>query len=212
MSDDDEQSSARHQRKLRAAQEGASPVAKFDLAAAEFFNPVTDTLPMKLFSTVGELANQSPLNAAGIAATLGGIAADNARLRNTGLRILAAHAVATGIKGILKGVVRRTRPWQAAEEGEHELEASTEGGKEYQSFPSGHTAGAVATARVVAKAYPEASIPAYGAAAFAAAIQVPEQGHYPTDVAAGVLIGLLSAEVGDALVGLAAGEAERRGL
>ena len=211
MSDDDK-SSERRQRKLKAARDGASPFAKFDLATTEFVEPVTDTLPMKLLSTVGELANQSPLNAAGIAATLGGIAADDARLRNTGLRILAAHAVATGIKGILKGVVRRTRPWQAAKDGDHEAEISTDGGKEYQSFPSGHTAGAVATARVVASAYPEASLPAYGAAAFAAAIQIPEQGHYPTDVAAGILIGLLSAEVGDALVAAAAGEVERRDL
>jgi membrane-associated phospholipid phosphatase len=42
----------------------------------------------------------------------------------------------------------------------------------------------------VARRYPSAAVPAYIAAAGIAAAQVPRCAHYPSDIAAGVLVGL----------------------
>ena len=86
-----------------------------------------------------------------------------------------------------------------ADEGRYEtgLMGSTDG--PFSSFPSGHTADAVSAARAVARVYPGAGMPAYGAAASVAVIQIPRCAHYPSDIAAGALIGLAAEAAVDRL-------------
>ncbi|MFN2473021.1 MAG: phosphatase PAP2 family protein, partial [Sphingomicrobium sp.] len=60
----------------------------------------------------------------------------------------------------------------------------------YNSFPSGHTAGAVAVARAIGRDYPGIRVPALALAAGIAAVQVPRGKHYVSDVLAGAFIGL----------------------
>jgi len=64
--------------------------------------------------------------------------------------------------------------------------------KEETSFPSGHSAGAVAVAQAFARELPEYRGAALAGAGFIAVAQVPRGAHYPTDVAAGLAIGWLS--------------------
>jgi hypothetical protein len=52
----------------------------------------------------------------------------------------------------------------------------------------------VAAARALARAYPDLALPIWGAAALIALVQLPAAAHYPSDIAAGALIGLLGEE------------------
>lgn len=142
-----------------------------------------------------EIADQPPLIAIGVATALAGLALRRPGLARTGIRMLAAELVATGIKHVIKRRVDRTRPHKMIEDGRYRLshegsDASKEG--PWSSFPSGHTAGAVAVARAAARGNPGFALPTGVAAGAIAAIQVPRRKHFPTDVIAGAAIGFLS--------------------
>ena len=79
------------------------------------------------------------------------------------------------------------------QEGDYRAEPGEPEDKGEQSFPSGHTAGAVAVAGVLSALYPPATVPLYSAAAVASLIQAPTAKHYPSDIAAGAAIGGVSA-------------------
>jgi membrane-associated phospholipid phosphatase len=64
--------------------------------------------------------------------------------------------------------------------------------KEETSFPSGHSAGAAAVASAFARDFPEYRTQAYAAAGLIALAQVPRCAHYPSDVGAGIAIGIAS--------------------
>jgi membrane-associated phospholipid phosphatase len=156
-------------------------------------NPV-----VKAAGTASEVADQPPMLALS-AATLGlGLAVGDRRLAATGGRMLAGVALTTAVKGAIKLLIARTRPSKALEDGRYEARLLGPNEGPWNSFPSGHTANAVAVARAVARAYPGARAPAYAAAAAAALIQVPRGAHYPIDVAAGALIGWASEAAVDA--------------
>jgi membrane-associated phospholipid phosphatase len=78
------------------------------------------------------------------------------------------------------------------DDGEYRAEADAPEGKHEQSFPSGHTAGAVAVAGALASVYPKAAVPLYGLAAAVAAVQPARGAHYVADVAAGAVVGGVS--------------------
>jgi membrane-associated phospholipid phosphatase len=139
---------------------------------------------------LSELADQPPLYtlAAGTAA-LGAMRGD-ARLFRAGLRMLAAQWLATEAKTIIKRRVDRTRPHVPVEGGTYRMEPGKSREKALSSFPSGHTAGAVAVARAYASEYPEFTKPAVAAAVLVGLIQVPRCKHFLTDIAAGAVIGL----------------------
>ena len=67
------------------------------------------------------------------------------------------------------------------------------------SFPSGHSAGAMAVACAFAAEYPEHRAAALAAGGAVSLAQVPTASHYPSDVAAGVAIGVTT----ESAVGLA---------
>lgn len=153
-----------------------------------------------LAGQASELADQPPLIALSAGLCLAGLAVRDRRLADTGGRMLAAELAATAIKSAVKHRVDRTRP-----EVEHRGDGyrAEPGGTEhtdYNSFPSGHTAGAVALARTAGRAYPAAAWPLLALAAGVAAVQVPRGKHYPADLLAGAAVGLAA----DALVAGAA--------
>ena len=74
---------------------------------------------------------------------------------------------------VVKRVVVRTRSYVLAEEGRYETGWLGAIDGPHSSFPSGHTADAVAAARAIARVYPQARGPAYAAAAAVGAIQIP---------------------------------------
>jgi membrane-associated phospholipid phosphatase len=148
-------------------------------------HPVVRTL-----GAMTKVGDQPPLFALCSAVVAYGLVAGDRRATLAGARMLGSFLVATWIKGGLKRLVSRTRPNVLLDEGHYEVRPLGPDEGPWHSFPSGHTAGSVAVARAVARAYPEARAPAYGAAAFVALLQIPRGAHYPSDVAAGVLIGL----------------------
>ena len=75
-------------------------------------------------------------------------------------------------------------------------------GSDDKSFPSGHTAGAVAVARAAARVYPGA-VPALAAVTVGVgALQLPTGKHYASDVVAGAAVGLVGEAVVDGIVRL----------
>ncbi|MFI2644345.1 phosphatase PAP2 family protein [Streptomyces sp. NPDC018610] len=90
--------------------------------------------------------------------------------------------------GVCKQVSDRPRPpkeWIPHDEVEDRPDSS--------SFPSGHTAAAVAFAAAVAPSWPLAGAVCAVPAALVSVERVQSGAHYPSDVAAGAAIGLVSA-------------------
>ncbi|MEU3963191.1 phosphatase PAP2 family protein [Streptomyces buecherae] len=92
--------------------------------------------------------------------------------------------------GLGKQLTNRPRPpkqWFPHEEVEDRPDSS--------SFPSGHTAAAVAFTAAVAPVWPAAGAVCALPAAMVALERVQSGAHYPSDVAAGAVIGLTGAEL-----------------
>ena len=159
---------------------------------------------VRLAGAFSEIADQPQMRAVCGATVLAGVFLSDGRLTRTGVRMLAAHTLATWAKNTVKNAVDRTRPSVLVEEGRYEMRRGDSKESSESSFPSGHTAGAVAVAHALAREYPKLAVPAYGAAAAVAAIQVPRCKHYPSDLAAGALVGLAAGYLVDLGFGAAA--------
>ncbi|MFF1558477.1 phosphatase PAP2 family protein [Streptomyces sp. NPDC058279] len=110
------------------------------------------------------------------------------RGRAAGTAGLAGMAVAEVLSnGVAKRLVPRDRPpkeWFHADEVRDRPDSS--------SFPSGHTAAAVGFTAGVAEKWPGAGALCLAATAAIAVERVHSGAHYPSDVAAGAVIGLAS--------------------
>jgi membrane-associated phospholipid phosphatase len=95
-------------------------------------------------------------------------------------------------ENVVKTNIDRTRPRSADKGQAKRPQKGNHTAKEKTSFPSGHSAGAMAAARAVSREFPEYGAAAIGGATLVSASQVPRCAHYPTDVATGVLIGLIT--------------------
>ena len=180
----------------------ATALEQADVAVAQAAAPYRKTLAVRTLGTLSELADQPQLFTICAGTAVLGLATGNRRLARAGMRMFAAELLATALKTAVKRSVDRTRPKVLVEEGRYEMHPGDSRGSPINSFPSGHTAGAVSVARAFARDYPEHRLAAYGAAAAVAAIQIPRCRHYPTDLAAGAAIGLLA----EAAVTLLAGQ------
>jgi membrane-associated phospholipid phosphatase len=175
-----------------AAVNDVSALEQADAAVAQAVAPYRHSRTVRLLGWMSEIADQPPLIAL-CTATLGwGLVSRNPRLARAGARMLASELLATAAKTVVKRSVDRTRPKVLVEEGHYEMHPGDSRGHRINSFPSGHTAGAVTVARAIARDYPEHAAAAYAAAAAIAAIQVPRCTHYPTDIAAGAVVGIAS--------------------
>ena len=178
-----------------------NPVEKADFEAAERMMIDEDGVAGRALSAFAELGDQPPMIALGAGVLASGVASRNRRLARTGLRMLAAHAVATAIKGFIKDEVDRTRPGAALDDVAYKLERGHSRSGGLRSMPSGHSAGLAAVARAAGREYPEIAVPAGVAAAAIAAAQLPSGNHFPSDVAVGVGLGLASEAAVAALMG-----------
>jgi membrane-associated phospholipid phosphatase len=180
-----------------AARAAASRLEKADVAVARAAGPYLDTPLVHAIGLIGEAGDQPQLRTLCAALIAAGLASGNRRLAVTGMKMLAAHTLATVAKDFVKRRVDRTRPRTLVREGRYEMEPGRHEGEEITSFPSGHTAGAVAVARAFARSYPEHAAAAYTAAGAIALAQVPRCAHYPTDIVAGAVVGLAAESVGE---------------
>ncbi len=160
-----------------------------DLAVAEKAGGIHDHPLVEALGGFSEMADQPPLIALSIGTLAAGLLLCRPRLAVAGARMIAAHGLATGMKTVLKRSIDRTRPRVLAEEREYIVRKGRRNEPRYNSFPSGHTAGAVAVAEAIARTHPAVAWTARGWAAMIAAIQIPRCTHYPSDIAAGAAIG-----------------------
>lgn len=181
----------------------ASAIEQADVAVTKAVAPLRDSALVRALGLVSELADQPPLISICAATLAWGLVTRNPRLARCGSRMLAAELLATALKTVVKDSVDRTRPKVLVEEGRYAFEPGDSHGHPITSFPSGHTAGAVTVARALARDYPDAAPAAYAAAVAVAAVQVPRCTHYPTDIVAGAMIGLVAEAVVSHLIGTA---------
>ncbi|MGW5770468.1 phosphatase PAP2 family protein [Streptomyces longwoodensis] len=140
----------------------------------------------KVLSAVEEAAESTKLwcGAAGVMAWRGG-----RRGRRAAAAGIAAVVVAQLVSnGVCKQVTGRRRPpkeWIPHDEVEDRPDSS--------SFPSGHTAAALAFTAAVAPVWPSAGALCAAPAAAVAVERVQSGAHYPSDVVGGAAIGLATA-------------------
>lgn len=165
-------------------------VEEADIAVAEELGRHRHHPVIRVVGAMSEVADQVPSYMVCGTVLAIGLMAGRPKLADAGARMLASVLVAAALKSLVKASVSRTRPYKLLDEGHYDVEAGDADDHDKHSFPSGHTAGAVAAARGWARVYPRESWPAYGAAAAIALVQVPRAKHYPVDVAAGLVVGL----------------------
>lgn len=123
-----------------------------------------------------------------VLATAGG--PDGRRAAARGLTAIAATSAFVNL--VVKPVGGRRRPDRAGESVPAARHVSM---PRSRSFPSGHSAAAVAFASGAGSALPAASVPLHALAALVAYSRVHTGVHYPGDVIAGVLIGSVIADL-----------------
>jgi membrane-associated phospholipid phosphatase len=167
-----------------------------DKAVAEAAAPYGGTPAMEALGHFASLGDQPPLRALCGAVIAIGLLRGDSRLAKAGVRMLAAHTLATLAKDFVKRRVDRTRPRNLDKPGKHHRpKPGRNEAKAETSFPSGHSAGAAAVALAFARDYPEHRGAAYGLGGALALAQIPRCAHYPSDVGAGLAIGVAAEAV-----------------
>lgn len=183
-----------------SVEQAVETIEDADVAVAEAATPLRNTPFVRLLGDASEIADQPPMIAICAATLASGLVLRNPRLARAGARMLASHALATGMKAVVKRSVDRTRPHVMDEEDRYERGAGRRNEGKFNSFPSGHTAGALAVANAFSREYPRYAVPARLAVAAIAAIQIPRCAHYPSDIAAGAAIGAGAETIVDRIV------------
>jgi len=116
------------------------------------------------------------------------------QLTDIGLRGLLAQLGITAATQLLKHLIGRPRP-RFAHSDEFSLGPSLATG--FDSFPSGHAANAFGAATVLAWFFPAVRVPLYLVAGLVAVSRVLRGSHFPTDVLAGAVLGVV---IGSAVV------------
>ena len=110
------------------------------------------------------------------------------RLREMGIRGVVAMAAVGAVSQLLKHLIGRPRP-RFAHADEFLLSPSLASGLD--SFPSGHAINAFGAAAVVAWFAPVLRVPAYVVAGLVGLSRIVRGSHFPTDVFAGAVLGVL---------------------
>jgi membrane-associated phospholipid phosphatase len=183
-------------KKLKRA---ARKVVETDHKVAETVGARRETLPVRIVGLLAEAGDQPELITASAGTVVVGIVSRRPDLIRGGARMLAAHLVATGVKTMIKHRFDRHRPAAAEDSGDHHFRKGESHEHDENSFPSGHTAGAVAVARAASRDIEGAGTPAGLAATAIAAAQPATGSHFLTDVVAGAAIGWVSEAVVSAI-------------
>jgi membrane-associated phospholipid phosphatase len=111
--------------------------------------------------------------------------------RAAALGLACVTTTATFVNVVVKPLSRRRRPDRTEAEVPEARRVKLPGSR---SFPSGHTAAAVAFATGVGRVMPAAAVPLHSLAALVGYSRVHTGVHYPGDVVAGALMGAMIAE------------------
>lgn len=170
-----------------------------DAAVAEAAEPYSGSFAVRALGRLSDLGDQPQMRLLCGAVIAAGLAGGSRRLTRAGIRMIAAHSLATAAKNVVKKRVDRRRPRSRDGADAHRPRPGRNRSKEETSFPSGHSAGAAAVAAAFARDLPEHRAAAAAGAGTIALAQIPRCAHYPTDVGVGVALGLAS----EALLALA---------
>jgi membrane-associated phospholipid phosphatase len=169
-----------------------------DRATARAVEPQRKSGAVRVMAWASELGDQPQMRIL-CGGLLGlGLVRRDGRMVRAGARMFLSHMLATAAKNFVKHRVDRTRPRSTGKARGSQLKPGRSHAKEETSFPSGHSAGAAAVARAFAREYPEHRGAALAGAGFIALAQIPRCAHYPTDVGAGLAIGLAAEKAVDA--------------
>lgn len=167
----------------------AEPLLKIDRKAREAFVPYEKTPPVRALAFFGQAGDQLQLRVlCGGLFALGAVRRDGRMMLAAG-RMIVAHELATLAKGAVKDRVDRWRPRNADGAKQVRPRKGHSKAKALNSFPSGHSAGAMAVAAAFASQYPEHRAAALAAGGAVGLAQIPTCSHYPSDVAAGATLG-----------------------
>lgn len=163
-----------------------------DVAAGLKLARAKDHPGVRALARASEVGSWKSLLALSVGTLAWGTIARDHRLAAAGRHMLQAGILASVVKTGLKRTVHRTRPNVVMDEGFYARGWPGTSVGPWQSFPSGHSALSAAVACAAARAYPEIKRPAYVAAAGVIAAQVVRGAHFPVDVLAGALIGVVA--------------------
>jgi len=149
---------------------------------------------VRALTPLAKATDEPPLLALGLGTLAIGAVLRRPALARSGARMVASHLLATGLKTVLKASVDRARPNVAGTDAVPRKGHGTDD-TNFNAFPSGHTAGAVAVAQSVAHEAPAIGGVAKLAAGTAGVAQVARGAHYGSDVVAGAVIGWLAERV-----------------
>jgi len=131
-----------------------------------------------------------------------GSLARNPTMSDIGIHVSESYAAAAVAVFIVKGIAGRARPYTVSSESAYDFELGRgfPHREPYSSFPSGHATGSFAFAASItveaARRWPEHKVLvgglAYGGAFLDGVSRVYRDTHWPSDVAAGALIGTVS--------------------
>lgn len=170
----------------------AKAVAKADRKATRKAAEHRDEPLVKATGFLAEIADQPQLVATSIGTVVIGLIARRPEVIRGGIRMLAAHAAATFVKSAIKASVDRTRPAKAIEDGGGRFEPGHTHDHDQNSFPSGHTAGAVAVARAASRDISGVGAPAALITGAVAAAQPANGKHYLSDLVVGAAVGWIA--------------------
>ena len=177
-----------------------SQAERLDVAFALWIAGLRKNPVVKLLSAAAQISDQPPMLGSAAAALAAGLVLDDRRLAEAGLRVLAAGFAATMLKSLVERSMQRTRPNAVLDGKPYRRRRGRPQEGAFKSFPSGHTADAVAAARALGRVYPEHSALIWTVAAVIAGVQLPSGAHYPSDIVAGALVGLAGGAAADVLV------------
>ena len=173
-------------------EQAAKSVEKADRAVTHKAAAHRDTPIVKATGFLAEIGDQPQLVATSLGTVVIGLVARRPDMIRGGVRMFAAHAAATFVKSAIKSSIDRTRPEKAIEDGKARFEPGDSDDHAQTSFPSGHTAGAVAVARAVSRDIDGAGAPAALVTGVVAAAQPLNGKHYLSDVVVGAAVGWIA--------------------
>jgi membrane-associated phospholipid phosphatase len=170
----------------------AAKIAEADRKATYKLAEHRDAPVVKATGFLAEVADQPQLIATSIGTLVIGLVARRPDLIRGGARMLASHLAATAAKSVIKHSVDRTRPGHALDTGKARFETGDSQDHKQTSFPSGHTAGAVAVARAASRDIDGAAMPSALATVAVAAAQPVNGKHYLSDLVVGAAVGWIA--------------------
>jgi len=175
---------------------------RIDVRIIEKMRPILQRPVAGKIGKFGNLGDEPPLLTISAVLLAAGTLGRKPALQRAGIRMLLAHLVAIGLKELGKNNIDRTRPDKQLKIGAYHMSAGHSRDPEQRSFPSGHTAGAIAVARAFSRDYPRHAKAAIGVAAIVGALQVPRRAHYPGDVVAGAIAGVIAEKIASCAIDL----------